>query len=123
MTVMLITAVQAAETLARFHCEQVDKTPPGPDQDHHRDMARHCAEDAEQTKGWIEAAGVTVENQDQAVRSRDMEVAHRIIDRHPIMHGAGMATEAVAAARVAMARDIADAIHEARGGLPLTPAG
>jgi hypothetical protein len=81
-------------------------------------MARQCLADVEDIKHQIVSAGVTVENQAGAVRRRDLEIALRIIERHPIMHGIGMAIDAVAAARVAMARDIADALAAARGGTP-----
>jgi hypothetical protein len=50
------------------------------------------------------------------MRRHDMEAAQRIIDRHVIMHGIGMADD-VPAARIAMARDIADALQAARGGM------
>ena len=76
---------------------------------YHKDMARCCAEDSERITRGILATGVTVENQATAMRRRDLETAHRIIDRHPIMHGICMPVEDVAQARVAMACDIADA--------------
>jgi hypothetical protein len=34
-----------------------------------------------------------VENQAAAMRSRGLTTAQKIIDRHPIMHGFGMAVE------------------------------
>jgi hypothetical protein len=46
-----------------------------------------CAEDAERITRDILGTGVTVENQATEMRRRDLEKAHRIIDRHPIMHG------------------------------------
>jgi hypothetical protein len=116
MTVLLINALRAAETLASFHQERADTMPPGAVQDHHQDMARRCLADLDDIRGNILAASVTVEHQADAVRRRDLEVAHRIIDRHPIMHGVGMPSDDVPAARTAMARDIADAFAEARGG-------
>jgi hypothetical protein len=112
---MLVTALRAAERLAKFHQEQADKVPPGGVQDHHWDMARRCLADVEDIKGHILASGVTVENQAAHVRRHDLETALKIIERHPITHGIAMAVDAVAAARVAMARDIADALAEARG--------
>jgi hypothetical protein len=50
----------------------------------------------------------------QAPRRQDMETARRIIDRHVIMHGVGMPPDDVPAGRMAMARDIADALQGAR---------
>jgi hypothetical protein len=116
MNVLLITALQAAETLARFHQEQAGKMPPGAVQDHHQDMARRCLADIDDIRGHLFAVGATVEHQNTAMRRHDMEAAQRIIDRHPIMHGIGMASDDVPAARSAMARDIADALQTARGG-------
>jgi hypothetical protein len=118
MTVLLITALHAAETLAKFHQEQADKMPPGGVQDHHHDMTRRCLADVEDIRHQVVGAGVTVEHQADAVRRRDLETALKIIERHPITHGIAMAVDAVAAARVAMARDIADALAAARGGQP-----
>jgi hypothetical protein len=66
----------------------------------------------------ILAAAVTVENQVAAMRRHDLETAQRIINQHPIMHGIGMPVEDVAQARVAMARDIADALAAERVGCP-----
>jgi hypothetical protein len=47
MTVLLITALRAAETLARFHMEQAANVPAGLIQNRHRDMARKCLADAD----------------------------------------------------------------------------
>jgi hypothetical protein len=52
------------------------------------------------------------------MRRRDLEAAQNIIDRHPIMHGIVMPVEDVAQARVAMAREIADALAAERVGCP-----
>jgi hypothetical protein len=46
MTVLLITALQAAETLAAFHRQCVANTA-SEARSYHEDMARRCAEDAE----------------------------------------------------------------------------
>jgi hypothetical protein len=80
-------------------------------------MARRCAEDAESITRGVVAAGLTVEDQARVVRSRDMATAQRIFDRHPIMHGVGMAVDDVAQARVVMAGDIAHAPAAERGAL------
>jgi hypothetical protein len=109
MTVMLVTALRAAETLAGFHRQRVESTT-GEARAYHEDMARHCAEDAERITRGILATGVTVENQTSALRHRDLDTSHKIISRHPIMHGTGMPVEHVAQARVAMVSDIADAL-------------
>jgi queuine/archaeosine tRNA-ribosyltransferase len=116
MTVLLITALQAAETLARFHQEQADKMPPGAVQGHQQDMARRCLADIEDIKGHLFAVGATVEHQADALRRHDLETAQRIIDRHVIMHGVGIHADDAPAARTAMARDIAEALLAARGG-------
>jgi hypothetical protein len=116
MNVLLITALHAAETLARFHQEQADKMPPGAVQDHRQDMARRCLADIDDIRGNIFAVGATVKDQAAAVRRHDLETALKIIERHPITYGIAMDLDTVAAARVAMARDIADALLAARGG-------
>jgi hypothetical protein len=51
------------------------------------------------------------------VRRHDLETAQRIIDRRVIMHGVGMPSDDVPAALIAMARDIAEALQTARGGM------
>jgi hypothetical protein len=42
MTILLINALRAAETLASFHQEQAGKMPPDAVQVHHQDMAQRC---------------------------------------------------------------------------------
>jgi hypothetical protein len=116
MTVMLITALRAAETLGAFHRQRVENTA-GEARAYHGDMAKRCAADAASIKRAIQAAGVRVQNQAEAMRRLDLATAQKIIDRHPIMHGVGMPAEEVAPARVAMAGDIADALAAERGGL------
>jgi hypothetical protein len=81
----------------------------------HQDRERRCSDDAEDIRRKISGAGVTVEDQDLAVRQRDLTTAQAIIDRHQIMHG--IPVEDVLAAREAMARDNASALLAARGGL------
>jgi hypothetical protein len=83
MTVQLIVALPAAETLVARR------------QAYHEDMARRLAEDAAAIPRAIEAAGVTVDNQADAIRRRDLEIELRIIDRHLIMHGHAMPAEEV----------------------------
>jgi hypothetical protein len=112
MTVQLIVALPAAETLAAFHRQRAAAEARA----YHEDMARRLAEDAAAITRAIEAAGVTVDNQADAIRRRDLEIARRIIDRRPIMHGHAMPAEEVGEARQAMTRDIADAIEAARAG-------
>jgi hypothetical protein len=115
MTVLLITARHAAETLASFHRHRA-RNSLAATREYHLDMAQRCAEDAEDITRAIVANGVTVGHKADAVRRHDLETAQRIIDRHPIMHGVGMPADDVPAARTAMARDIADALQAARGG-------
>jgi hypothetical protein len=119
MTVLLITALRAAETLAAFHRQRIENATVG-DRVHHMGVARWCAEDADRITREILAAGLTVEDQATEMRRRDLEKAHRIIDRHPIMQGMGMPLEDVAQARVEMARDIADALSAERGAASST---
>jgi hypothetical protein len=102
MTVQRTITLRAAETLATFHREEAENVPPGAVRDHHEDMARRCLADVEDIKHQIGGAGLTVENQATALRQRDLTTALNIVERHPIMHGIGMAVDAVAAARVAM---------------------
>jgi hypothetical protein len=90
MTVLLITALRAAETLVTFHRQHVESTC-GADQRHHMDMVQRYARDVRTITREVLATGVTVENQ---VRRRDLDTAQKIIDRHPIMHGTGMAVDA-----------------------------
>jgi hypothetical protein len=95
MTVLLVTALRAAETLAAFHRQCVENNA-GEARAYHEVTARRCAEDAERITREILATGVTVENQATAMRRRDLEAAQKIIDRHVIMHGVGMPAENVA---------------------------
>jgi hypothetical protein len=57
----------------------------------------------------------TVKNQARTLRQFDLTVALSIIERHNIMLGIGMPLQDAVAARMAMARDIADALAEAQG--------
>jgi hypothetical protein len=116
MTVMRVTTLRAAETLAEFHRHRAENTA-GEARAYHEDMARWYVGETERIKRKVGASGVTVENQVAAMRRRDLATAQKIIDRHPIMHGVGMPVEEVAQARVAMVSDIADALAAERGGL------
>jgi hypothetical protein len=111
---MLVTALRAAETLAAFHVQHAENSV-GATCEYHLDMARRCTVDAGSITHAILAAGVTMENQAEAMRRRDMETAQKILDRHVIMHGVGLPAEDVPAARTAMARDIAEALAAERG--------
>jgi hypothetical protein len=82
MTVLLITALRAAETLTAFHRQRVETAAAGEDRVYHIGMARQCADDAERITREILGSGLTVENQATEMRRRDLEKAHRIIDRH-----------------------------------------
>jgi hypothetical protein len=133
MTILLVTALHAAETLATYHRERAESSA-GDARAFHQDMDRRCSDDAEDIKRKITGSagsGVTVEDQDLALRQRDLATAHAIIDRHQIMHGIlasaqtiidrhqmmhGIPVEDLMAASEAMARDIADALLAARGG-------
>jgi hypothetical protein len=53
----------------------------------YQDMDRRCSDDAKDMRRMIAGAGVTVEDQDLALRQRDLATAQAIIDRHQIMHG------------------------------------
>jgi hypothetical protein len=129
MTVQLVTALHAAETLATYHRERAENSA-GDAHAFHQDMDRRCSDDAEDIKRKIAGSGVTVEDQDLALRQRDLATAHAIIDRHQIMHGIlasaqtiidrhqmmhGIPVEDVTAAREAMAQDIASALFLPRG--------
>jgi hypothetical protein len=116
MSVMLITALRAAETLAAFHLQRAGKAA-GEELADHLDRAQRCTDDVERITSEILAGGLSVENQAAAMRRRDLEAAYKIIDRHPIMHGVGIPSDDVPPAKSAMARDIADALAAERGGL------
>jgi hypothetical protein len=118
MTVLLITALRAAETLVNFHRQCIENAA-GEARAYHEVTARRCAVDAERITREILVTGVTVENQATAMGRRDLETAQGIIDRHVIMHGVGIHADNVPAARTAMARDIADALlgGTGRGGI------
>jgi hypothetical protein len=90
--------------------------PAGGVQDHHRDMVRRCLADVEDITHKIVGAENMVENQTKTLRQLDLTLAMQIVERHHIMLGMGMILEDAAAARVAMARDIANALQAARGG-------
>jgi hypothetical protein len=117
MTVPLVTALHAAETLERFHLERVVDSC-GESGERHFEMAGRCSEDAESITNAILATGATVEHQAEAARRCDLETAQRIIDRRPVTCGVGMSAADVPAARMAMAGEIADALAAERGGLP-----
>jgi hypothetical protein len=116
MTILLATALHAAETLKTFHLERV-VADGGETGEHHFAMAQRCEEDAKDITTAILANSTTVDHQAEIVRRQDLEVAQRIIDRHVIMRSVGMTAADAQAARMAMARDIADALQAARSGL------
>jgi hypothetical protein len=62
MTILLVTALHAAETLVAFHRHRAGKST-GAARAYHKNMARRCTEDAEYSRREIEAAAVIVENQ------------------------------------------------------------
>jgi hypothetical protein len=62
MTVMLITALQAAETLGAHHGQRVDLIL-GARQQWHAEMARLCEENVEDIGRQLAAGGDTAENQ------------------------------------------------------------
>jgi hypothetical protein len=131
MTVLLVTALNAAETLAIYHRERAENSA-GDARAFHQDMDRRCCDDADDIKRMIAGAGVAVEDRELALRQRYLATALAIIDRHQIMYGIlasaqaiidrhqtmhGIPVEDVLAAREAMAQDIARALFAARGGL------
>jgi hypothetical protein len=113
MTVLLITALRAAETLTAFPRQRVEN-----------------AAGATRVYSWTWLAGAQRTRSASPPRDpgyrldgrepgysgsrRDPEKTHRITDRHPVMHGIGMLLKDVAQARVEMARDIADALAAER---------
>jgi hypothetical protein len=110
VTVPLITALQAAETLGAYHRQRTL----GARQQWHAEMARLCEEQIEDIKRQLTASGVTVENQARAVRSRDVETAQRIVAAHLLPEW--RASEKASQAMAALAQAIADAMRGARGG-------
>jgi hypothetical protein len=113
MTVLLVTALQAAETLAAYHSERFDQTL-GARQEWHAEMARLCGENIEDIKRQLAESGVTTENQAKAVRSRDVGAAQRIVDAHLLPEW--RASEKAPQAMEGLAQAIADAMKAARGG-------
>jgi hypothetical protein len=110
---MLISALQAAETLGAFHRQRAEQTL-GARQLWHAQMARLCEESIEDIKQQLVAGGVTPENQARAIRSRDVETAQRIVAAHLLPEW--RASEKVPQAIEALAQAIADAMRAARGG-------
>jgi hypothetical protein len=89
MTILLATALHAAETLKTFHLERV-VAGGGETGEHHFAMAQRCEEDAKDITTAILADSTTVDHQAEIARRQDLEVAQRIIDGHVIMQGVGM---------------------------------
>jgi hypothetical protein len=114
MTVPLVTALHAAETLATYHRVRAENSA-GNARAFHEDMCRRCSDDAEDMRRKITGDGVTVEDQELTLHERDLATAQAIIDRHQIMHGIPVADGP--AARDATVRDIASALLAARRGL------
>ncbi len=110
MSVPLINALRAAETLAAFHRQQAAHK--GDEYD--IEMAERCEKDAALIQDMLLDYDITPEHEADAMRERDRETAYALIDRHLIMRG--IAIEDVPAAREAIARDIANALEAARGG-------
>ncbi len=113
MTILLITALQAAETLATYHRQRVDQTL-GARQQWHADMALQCEENIEDIRRQLAAGGATPENQARAVRSQDVGTAQRIVAAHLLPEW--RVSEEAPQAMEAMAQAIADAMRMARGG-------
>jgi hypothetical protein len=112
MTVQLITALQAAETLAAYHVGRIEQTV-GLRQTFHDHMRRRCLEDIDDIKKQPAAGGVTAENQARAMRSTDAETAQRIVAHLP---PEWRASEKAPKEMEALAQAIADAMQTARGG-------
>jgi hypothetical protein len=116
MTVLLVAALQAAETLAAHHRGRIEQTR-GQKQAHHEQMHRRCLEDIEDIMRQLAASGVTVQNQARAIRSRDVETAQRVVAAHLLPEW--RASEEAPQAMEALAQAIADAMQTARGGSTL----
>jgi hypothetical protein len=112
MTVLLVTALQAAETLAVYHRGRVEQTL-GFRRAYHEEMHRRCQVDIEDIKEHLATGGATAEDQARAVRSRDVETAQRIVAVHLLPEW--RASENAPQAMEAMAQAIADAMRTARG--------
>jgi hypothetical protein len=113
MIVSLITALQAAETLAAYHRGRIEQTL-RQRQAYHEQMRRRCLVEIDDIKDQLAAGGVTAEDQAQVVRSRDVEAAQKIIAAYLLPEW--RASEKAPQAMEAMARAIADAMQTARGG-------
>jgi hypothetical protein len=112
MTIMLITALQAAQTLAVFHSERVQQTL-GANQDYHRGVARLCEADAERIKYTLAHGGVSAESQANLLRQRDVGAAQVIIAKHvlPKWRPSDKGPKALEA----LTQDIVNALQVARG--------
>jgi hypothetical protein len=112
MTVLLITALQAAEMLAAYHRQRVDQTL-GARQQWPAEMARLCEENAEDIRRQL-AVGATPENQARAVRSRDVEIAQLTVAAHLLPEW--RASDNAPQAMEGLAQATVDAVQTARGG-------
>jgi hypothetical protein len=110
MSVSLINALRAAETLAAFHQQQ--RAHRG--DEYNIEMAERCEKDAALIRDVLLDYDITPENQAEVMRKRDVAAAQAIIERR--VPPAWRSSDEAPRVLEAMVRDIAGALQTARGG-------
>jgi hypothetical protein len=85
-------------------------------QAYHQNQMQRCQVEIDDIRDQLAANGVTPEHQAQAVRSRDVAIAQRIVAVHLLPEW--RASEKAPQVMEALAQAIADAMQTARGGTP-----
>jgi hypothetical protein len=109
MSVSLINALRAAETLAAFHQQQ--RAHRGDEYD--IEMAERCEKDAALIKDVLLDYDITPENQAERLRQHDIATAQAIVEQR--VPPKWRASEEAPRVLEALARDIAEALQAARG--------
>jgi hypothetical protein len=115
MTVPLITAMHAAETLAAHH-RLLAESSTGVTREYHLEMFQRCLDDIENIRKRIEAGGTMPDDRAHVSRQRDVATAQAIIARHVLPEW--LASEQAPHALEGMSQDIANALAAERGELP-----
>jgi hypothetical protein len=113
MTPTLINTLHAAVTLAAHHSRLANNST-GATREYHLDAAQRSLVEIENIRRQIAAdGGVTPENQETALRQRDLATAQTLIARHVLPEW--LASEEAPRRLGGLAQDVADAIGAARG--------
>jgi hypothetical protein len=110
MSLQLITALHAAETLAAYHRQQAAHR--GDDYD--VEMAERCEKDVAHLKAELMDYGLPPEDHSRALREHDVAVAQAIIGRHAPPEW--RASEKAPGLCEAMAQELAEAMEAVRRG-------